>query len=373
MNIVQVCYKYPPFFSGYGKQLHTVNIKLISRVSVDITVITAYGEKAEKKEEGNLSIKPFFKNIEEKGLFHYYVFSLMCFFRYLVTFLKADVIHVVKAGPELIFPVFFGKILGKRVIIKVAQDDLECLLPKKVGFFRSVRRGLIKQADCVIALSQKIYDEALSLGVSGSLVQKIPNSIDFERFNFTRGSAEQRVIKNERRYIYVGAISKRKGVDLILESLNVYQGQPIELSFVGPLYDVRDFEKKISSINKKGVVKAKYYGEINNPEVVLREHDCLILPSYNEGMPNVVLEAAASGLYVILSDIAVHRELVEVFKGECFKVGDACDLTVKINSFNGIEFPVICRELQSKVAEERFSSETISIRYWSLYKSLCAG
>lgn len=56
-------------------------------------------------------------------------------------------------------------------------------------------------------------------------------------------------------------------------------------------------------------------------------HACLafVHPSMSEGMPIVVLEAAAAGVVPIVSDIPEHREVVDRIGGFLFRVGDVHD------------------------------------------------
>ena len=64
----------------------------------------------------------------------------------------------------------------------------------------------------------------------------------------------------------------------------------------------------------------------------------LISTSREEGMPNVILEAMASGLPVLASDILPHRELIEDRGwGQLFRQGDAADLTEKLNAMLSLE------------------------------------
>lgn len=53
-------------------------------------------------------------------------------------------------------------------------------------------------------------------------------------------------------------------------------------------------------------------GAVDDAADVLREVDVLLLPSFREGLPGVVLEALASGVPVVASDIATIRELCEL-------------------------------------------------------------
>lgn len=58
--------------------------------------------------------------------------------------------------------------------------------------------------------------------------------------------------------------------------------------------------------------RVRFLGRLDEAEVVkaLREADLFVNPSEGEGLPNAVLEAMATGLPVVLSDIPPHRELI---------------------------------------------------------------
>jgi len=68
-------------------------------------------------------------------------------------------------------------------------------------------------------------------------------------------------------------------------------------------------EATVAAWERRGVVQ--YLGSAPDVRLVLQDHDCVVLPSYREGMSTTLMEAAAMGLPLIASDIAGCRELVE--------------------------------------------------------------
>ena len=65
----------------------------------------------------------------------------------------------------------------------------------------------------------------------------------------------------------------------------------------------------IRKLEKEGL--AVFHGFQKDPRPFYAMADCVVMPSYHEGMSNVNLEAAASGRPVITSDIPGCREAVE--------------------------------------------------------------
>ena len=55
----------------------------------------------------------------------------------------------------------------------------------------------------------------------------------------------------------------------------------------------------------------RYVGRQEDVRPFYQEADCLVLPSYREGFPNVVLEAGAMGLPAIVTDINGSREIIQ--------------------------------------------------------------
>ena len=62
-------------------------------------------------------------------------------------------------------------------------------------------------------------------------------------------------------------------------------------------------------MNEDGIIN--YYGFQSDPKPYYEQAHCVILPSYHEGMSNVLLEGAATGRALITSNIPGCKEAVE--------------------------------------------------------------
>ncbi len=109
-------------------------------------------------------------------------------------------------------------------------------------------------------------------------------------------------------FLYLGRIMKEKGMDELfgaVERLN-QDGEDFFLDFVGFFED--EYKSQVEKMEKEGL--GKFHGFCEDPRPFYRNADCVVLPSYHEGMSNVNLEASAIGRPVITSDIPGCREAV---------------------------------------------------------------
>ncbi len=112
------------------------------------------------------------------------------------------------------------------------------------------------------------------------------------------------------RFLYLGRIMKEKGIDELftaMQRLRAEYGKDVVLDLVG-FYD-DDYEDKVNQLVDSGA--AVFHGFQKNPRPFYHDADCVVLPSYHEGMSNVLLEAAAIGRPVITSDINGCKEAVD--------------------------------------------------------------
>jgi glycosyltransferase involved in cell wall biosynthesis len=108
--------------------------------------------------------------------------------------------------------------------------------------------------------------------------------------------------------VYIGRISPEKN---ILNLIDAAETAGIDLDLYGP-FDRRDEGFKAKVMEKlERATHVQWRGSLSHDQVyqTLRRYRTLINVSYSEGMPVSVLEAAACGLNLVLSDIPQHRVL----------------------------------------------------------------
>ena len=176
-------------------------------------------------------------------------------------------------------------------------------------------RLLYSQLDCVVTGSEATKAHALELGLRAR-TEVIPNGVDLQRFHPV-SKDEKKVLRTslglgEMGMVMttVGSIIPRKGIDVLLESWVSLSRLFPDLHFVlvGPRTDKNDpklnaFHKRlVELVNSSGAVNRVHFtGRVQNVESYLQASDLFVFASEREGMANVILEAMATGLPVVLT------------------------------------------------------------------------
>lgn len=110
-------------------------------------------------------------------------------------------------------------------------------------------------------------------------------------------------------FLYLGRIMKEKGMDELFYAAKELQRKevPFVLDLVGFFED--EYKEKIDKLVDAKI--AVFHGFQEDPRPYYAMADCVVLPSYHEGMSNVLLEAAATGRPVITSNIPGCKEAVD--------------------------------------------------------------
>ncbi|MFO7494129.1 MAG: glycosyltransferase family 4 protein [Desulfobacterales bacterium] len=182
---------------------------------------------------------------------------------------------------------------------------------------RQTLRHLYAKMDCIIVNNPQMQAQLRDLGVA-TRMEFISNGVDLARFRPARDADERRAarrslgIVDDRQKIIttVGAVHPRKGSDLLLEAWSHLAGRFPEahVFIVGLRKDLSypklaDFRQRIEHLTTASGAPERIHfpGLVRNVETYLRASDIFVFPSQREGMPNVVLEAMATGLPVLLT------------------------------------------------------------------------
>ena len=173
----------------------------------------------------------------------------------------------------------------------------------------------INKISRVIVEGEKIRKGLIEKGVK-IRVDVLPNFKKVEQIE---------IEKKELKFVYIGTITKSKGV---FDILNAVENLEVPVHFYGPMdLDKEDqilFESKLT-----GEIEYKGYLNILNNETeayrILSEYTALVFPSYypGEGFPGVFIDAFIAGLPIITTNWNMNEEIVvDGFNGKIVNIQD---------------------------------------------------
>jgi galacturonosyltransferase len=126
-----------------------------------------------------------------------------------------------------------------------------------------------------------------------------------------------------------------------------------------------EYKQQVEELVADGIVE--FHGFQTEPRPYYEMADCVVLPSYHEGMSNVLLEGAATGRPLITSDIPGCREAVEDgVTGLLCKVRDAGSLYEQMERMLSLSAQqrarmglAGCRKMEQEFAKEHVVAKTV--------------
>lgn len=168
--------------------------------------------------------------------------------------------------------------------------------------------------------------------VAPSKVSRLPGSgVDLSIF---RNASNTPSIDNDFRFLLIARLLRDKGVGEYVEAARmIRQNYPDVrfqlLGFLDSKNPTAITSEEMSAWQTEGVVE--YLGVADDVKPYLAAADCVVLPSYREGVPRSLLEAAAMSKPIVTTDAVGCRDAVENgLNGFLCRVADANDLAAKM-------------------------------------------
>lgn len=187
----------------------------------------------------------------------------------------------------------------------------------KIPFIRKITRITLNGMNVVFALSMALAQEVRSIGVSIKKTIVVPNGVDIR--NFKPGG-----FKRENVILFVGSLINRKGPTVLLEAfVNLLDQTPSAKLFIigeGPL--LNQLESFVAENNL--TLKVQFLGSLPQAEVSkwMRMSKVFVLPSLEEGLGVVLLEALASGTPCIGSEVGGIPDVINNDVGKLIPPND---------------------------------------------------
>lgn len=184
----------------------------------------------------------------------------------------------------------------------------------KVRLYHGIDRWVVRHADRIVSVSRELAARHVALAclpkvriVENAIapLARVPDPFSVAKFRREHGIASVPVLA------CVGRLSPEKGQDLLLDAarLLVDAGRRFQVVFVGDGPEREHLERRCDELRLRGHVL--FIGAQKRVDLVYALARALVLPSYKEGMPNVVLEAMLHALPIVATRVGAIPEMLE--------------------------------------------------------------
>lgn len=221
-------------------------------------------------------------------------------------FKRAKLVLSSWAFPDGVVGAWLKKRYGFRLFIQCLGSDIN--MHQQHWLRRIQLRSAFKKADGVVTVSQDLAQKVTAIEPS-SRVRTIYNGVDFQRFPLISRTL------NSTDIVFIGNMITTKGVFELLQALKLLATPEIRLHMVGSGPELKRLKVLAEQLGISGQIT--FHGALPHADVATVLHQCklLVLPSYREGVPNVIMESLASGIPVVATRVGGIPEVVSQQSG----------------------------------------------------------
>jgi glycosyltransferase involved in cell wall biosynthesis len=198
------------------------------------------------------------------------------------------------------------------IAVHVHYAGFEEILPSNLLFAKLTLWLMRYGRSNYILLSNKDREKFIKESIDSSRLKMIPNFHFIEEMPSL--SHKQIEADVPLKLLFLGSLGKRKGITDLMRSLEGIENSKYKLHIAGTYID-DETESEVSSLIAGLGLEASvvFHGFTSGEEkeALMRATDVLLLPSYGEGMPVVILEAFSYGICVVSTPVGAIPEVVE--------------------------------------------------------------
>ncbi|MYL47159.1 glycosyltransferase [Virgibacillus halodenitrificans] len=261
----------------------------------------------------------------------------------------------------LMLKLFFPKntkLIIRQTNIMSFNRGKNTLIRKKAG------NKLYKNADMIVCQSKFMKDDFINItGVKSSNVIKIYNPVDLDSM-LIKSNEDIKYEFNEGQIniFFAGRLEEVKRIPLIIDAFQNFR----EKNHYSKLYILGEGPKKSELMNytvkKKLSHSVEFLGFQQNPYKWLKHADLFIMASKHEGMPNVLIEAIALGIPVLV--LKHPGGTIDILRTLNIEDRFVNNLVIDKNSFDAYDKRVL------SILKANFGVEIVVKQYEDLFKSV---
>jgi glycosyltransferase involved in cell wall biosynthesis len=284
---------------------------------------------------------------------------------------KIDVVFLFLGNPTI--PVLVAFLLNKKIVTiitgpgsKIAERRLAIYKYDTIAKFVSNISKVLEKisytlSDCIVVYSKSIIRQSGLEKYRNKILIAPRHFLDFDKFRIKKKFNERANLVG-----YIGRLSEEKGVMNFVSAIPLILGHyPNTKFFIGGdgllLNKIKEEMKKNELYDKVTITGGISHDRV--PEY-LNELKLLVLPSYTEGLPNIVLEAMACGTPVLATPVGGVPDVIED-EETGFILEDNTPETISdriIKTLNNTKLVDIAKNAE-KIIKEEYTYEKAVERY----------
>ena len=238
---------------------------------------------------------------------------------------EVDIVHAhMGNAPAPIAAWIYSKLKKKPLIVTYhgdQQDSYGTFLRRcslKI-YNKLLVNNILGSSSLVISPSEPFIEESKFLGSFRDRIKVIPNGINKNEVTISKTKencrSELGIPHDKVVFLFVGALSKYKGPDVLLKSINrvAKKNEDVMLIYVGDGQMRSELESLSTKFGLEEIVKFAGFVEEQKKFEYFKAADVFVLPSTlnTEVFPIVLLEAAASKLPIVVSDLNTFKCFIQ--------------------------------------------------------------
>lgn len=214
-------------------------------------------------------------------------------------------------GPILLLPVLTARLLGKKVVLAWAGSVGESVKAQSKILYQPVQlfiKASLVLSHRIVLYSQSLIQEHGLVKHTHKISIATQHFIDFGKFKIDRPLSQRDALLG-----YIGRLSEEKGVLNLMETIpGLLRMRPdIKLLIVGDGRLRSNVEEVLTHENLAGNVSLVGWVARDEVPEYLNELKLLVVPSYTEELPNIMLEAMACGTPVLATPVGAIPDVIK--------------------------------------------------------------
>ena len=381
MRILMLNYEYPPIGGGGSYACKSI-LQVFANKKLNVDLVTSSPSDYFETETINGSVNIYKLPVNKKDIHYWtqqeiltYSWKAKQFIEKLLLEKTYDICHTFFGIPCGAVAYLFKENLP--YVVSLRGSDVPGFNDRfsfQYIFLKPLINKIWSESSAVVANSEGLKELALESSPSQD-ISVINNGINISDFkpdiNYINNNINNHTDKKNKKFniVCISRLIERKGISFLLEAIKKLKNKKIKLILVGKGKQEDELHQLAKDLEITDRVEFKGYVDHDDIADIYQESDLFVLPSFNEGMSNALLEAMASGLPVISTDTGGTSELIDG-NGILIQKGNSDEIAQAISTVMNDPETFKQMGLKSREIAETMSWEAVAEEYCRLYMEI---